>query len=265
VLGECSRAVVVRFFLIWRQRPKTKQPLINWLLREIRTSIWRSSRSRKITAKVRSCVWGGERIVDIDVIPTGKHFDRPRPSGSVGFPRRTSSPKFSALNRLAKTTLALTVIAQAQKKARRPRRVYRCRGTRWILATQKRLGVNLDDLLVSQPSSGEEALRICETLVRSNALGRDCLGFRGCACYEGRSSKARSGIRPLAPQARLMSAALRKLTSLISKARTCCIFTNQIREKNWRDVLGTRRRLLAEELLKFYASMRVDIRRIGGN
>src|SRR4029434_3270296 len=97
-------------------------------------------------------------------------------------------------------------------------------------ACAKRLGVDLDDLLVSQPSSGEEALRICETLIRSNSL--DVIVVDSVAALVTRAElEGEIGDATVGAQARLMSAALRKLTSLISKARTCCIFTNQIREK----------------------------------
>ncbi len=120
---------------------------------------------------------GGETIVDIDVIPTGNILID-RALGVGGFPRGRIVEIFGPESS-GKTTLALTVIAQAQKRG----------GLAAFIdvehaldpAYAKRLGVNLDDLLVSQPSSGEEALRICETLVRSNALDVIGTGFRGGA------------------------------------------------------------------------------------
>jgi recombination protein RecA len=127
-----------------------------------------------------------------------------------------------------KTTLTLTVIAQAQKRGGLAAFI----DVEHALDPQyaRRLGVNLDDLLVSQPSSGEEALRICETLVRSNAL--DVIVIDSVAALVTKAElEGEIGDTTVGAQARLMSAALRKLTSLISKARTCCIFTNQIREK----------------------------------
>src|SRR5205823_14319541 len=94
----------------------------------------------------------------------------------------------------------------------------------------KKLRVNLDDLLVSQPSCGEAALRICETLVRSNAL--DVIVVDSVAALVTRAElEGEIGDTTVGAQARLMSAALRKLTSLISKARTCCIFTNRSEER----------------------------------
>src|SRR5205807_9166691 len=97
-------------------------------------------------------------------------------------------------------------------------------------AYAKRLGVNLDDLLVSQPSCGEEALRICGALIRSNAL--DVMVVGSVAALVARAElEGEIGETTVRAQARLMSAALRKRTSLISKARTCCVFNNEIREK----------------------------------
>ncbi len=169
---------------------------------------------------------GDEKIVDIDVIPTGNILID-RALGVGGFPRGRVVEVFGPESS-GKTTLTLTVIAQAQKRG----------GLAAFIdvehaldpAYAKRLGVNLDDLLVSQPSSGEEALRICETLIRSNAL--DVIVVDSVAALVTRAElEGEIGDATVGAQARLMSAALRKLTSLISKARTCCIFTNQIREK----------------------------------
>ncbi|MGB8354997.1 MAG: recombinase RecA, partial [Chthoniobacteraceae bacterium] len=125
----------------------------------------------------------------------------------------------------------------------------------------QKLGVNLDDLLVSQPSSGEEALRIVETLVRSNAL--DVIVLDSVAALVTKQElEGEIGDSTVGAQARLMSAAMRKLTALISKARTTCIFTNQIREKIG-VMFGNPETTPGGKALKFYASVRVDIRRIG--
>jgi recombination protein RecA len=119
----------------------------------------------------------------------------------------------------------------------------------------------MDELLVSQPSSGEEALRICETLVRSNAL--DVIVIDSVAALVTRQElEGEIGDSTVGAQARLMSAALRKLTAIIAKARTCCIFTNQIREKIG-VMFGNPETTPGGKALKFYASVRVDIRRIG--
>jgi len=124
-----------------------------------------------------------------------------------------------------------------------------------------KLGVNLDDLLVSQPNSGEEALQICETLVRSNAI--DVVVLDSVAALVTKQELAGEiGDSTVGAQARLMSAAMRKLTSFISKARTVCIFTNQIREKVG-VMFGSPETTPGGRALKFFASVRVDIRRIG--
>jgi recombination protein RecA len=158
-----------------------------------------------------------------------------------------------------KTTFCLSVIAEAQKRG----------GLAAFIDVEhaldpnyaKRLGVKMDELLVSQPSSGEEALRICETLVRSNAL--DVIVIDSVAALVTRQElDGEIGDSTVGAQARLMSAALRKLTAIISKARTCCVFTNQIREKIG-VMFGNPETTPGGKALKFYASVRVDIRRIG--
>lgn len=200
---------------------------------------------------------GDEQIVDIEVIPTGNILID-RALGVGGFPRgrvvEIYGPESSG-----KTTLTLTVIAQAQKRGGLAAFV----DVEHALDPQyaRRLGVDMDDLLVSQPSSGEEALRIVETLVRSNAL--DVIVLDSVAALVTKQElEGEIGDSTVGAQARLMSAALRKLTSLISKARTCCIFTNQIREKIG-VMFGNPETTPGGKALKFYASVRCDIRRIG--
>jgi recombination protein RecA len=124
----------------------------------------------------------------------------------------------------------------------------------------KRLGVNLDDLLVSQPSSGEEALRICESLLRSNAI--DVIVIDSVAALVTKAElEGEIGDATMGAQARLMSSALRKLTALIASARTTCVFTNQIRDKIG-VMFGSPETTPGGKALKFYATIRVDIRRI---
>ena len=121
-----------------------------------------------------------------------------------------------------------------------------------------KLGVNLDELLVSQPDSGEEALTICEMLVRSNAL--DVVVIDSVAALVPKSElEGEMGMATMGMQARLMSQALRKLTAILNKSKTLCIFTNQIREKlgHVRKPGNDTRRQGAQ----FYASVRLDIRR----
>jgi recombination protein RecA len=194
---------------------------------------------------------------NIDVIPTGNILID-RALGVGGVPRgriiEIYGPESSG-----KTTLTLTIIAQAQKRG----------GLAAFIDVEhaldpkyaQRLGVNLDDLLVSQPSSGEEALRICETLVRSNAL--DVIVLDSVAALVTKQElEGEIGDSTVGTQARLMSAAMRKLTALIAKARTCCIFTNQIREKIG-VMFGNPETTPGGKALKFYSSVRMDIRRIG--
>src|SRR6201986_2044636 len=200
---------------------------------------------------------GDDHILPVEVIPTGNILID-RALGVGGFPRGRVVEVFGPESS-GKTTLTLTVVAQAQKRGGLAAFI----DVEHALDPQyaKKLGVNLDDLLVSQPSSGEEALRICETLVRSNAL--DVIVLDSVAALVTRAElEGEIGDSTVGAQARLMSAAMRKLTSLISKARTCCIFTNQIREKIG-VMFGNPETTPGGKALKFYASMRVDIRRIG--
>jgi recombination protein RecA len=158
-----------------------------------------------------------------------------------------------------KTTLALQVIAEAQKAGGMAAFV----DAEHALDAQyaKKLGVELDNLLVSQPDNGEQALEIVEVLVRSNSV--DVIVVDSVAALvpraeiEGEMGEAQMGL-----QARLMSQALRKLTGIVSKSKTCLIFINQLREKIG-VMFGNPETTTGGRALKFYASVRVDIRRIG--
>ena len=200
---------------------------------------------------------GDHKTMEVEVIPTGNILID-RTLGVGGFPRGRVVEIFGPESS-GKTTLTLTVIAQAQKAG----------GLAAFIdvehaldpAYAAKLGVNLDDLLVSQPNSGEEALQICEALVRSNAI--DVIVVDSVAALVTRQElEGEIGDSTVGAQARLMSAALRKLTSLISKARTVCVFTNQIREKIG-VMFGNPETTPGGRALKFYASVRCDIRRIG--
>src|ERR1700749_3888194 len=200
---------------------------------------------------------GDSHKMEVEAIPTGNILID-RALGVGGFPRGRIVEVFGPESS-GKTTLTLTLIAQAQKLGGLAAFI----DVEHALDPQyaKKLGVNLDDLLVSQPSSGEEALRICETLVRSNAL--DVIVLDSVAALVTKAElEGEIGDTTVGAQARLMSAALRKLTSLISKARTVCIFTNQIREKIG-VMFGNPETTPGGKALKFYSSVRVDIRRIG--
>lgn len=200
---------------------------------------------------------GDAQVADISVIPTGNILID-RALGVGGVPRGRIVEVFGPESS-GKTTLTLTIIAQAQKRGGLAAFI----DVEHALDPQyaQKLGVNLDDLLVSQPSSGEEALRICETLVRSNAL--DVIVVDSVAALVTKQElEGEIGDSTVGAQARLMSAAMRKLTALIAKARTTCIFTNQIREKIG-VMFGNPETTPGGKALKFYASVRMDIRRIG--
>jgi recombination protein RecA len=158
-----------------------------------------------------------------------------------------------------KTTLAMHIMADAQKKG----------GTAALIDAEhamdpgysEKIGVNLDELLVSQPSSGEEALTIAETLIRSDAL--DVVVIDSVAALVPRAElEGNMGDSHMGLQARLMSQALRKLTAAIAQTGSLCIFTNQIREKIG-VMFGSPETTPGGRALKFYASVRLDIRRIG--
>jgi len=199
---------------------------------------------------------GDERAkLKIDVIPTGA-LAVDLALGVGGLPRGRVVEIFGPESS-GKTTLMLHVIANAQKAG----------GLAAFIdaehaldpAYAKKLGVNLNDLLVSQPDSGEEALSICETLARSNAL--DVIVIDSVAALVPKSElEGEMGMATMGMQARLMSQALRKLTAILNKAKTTCIFTNQLREKVG-VMFGNPETTPGGKALKFYASVRIDIRR----
>jgi len=158
-----------------------------------------------------------------------------------------------------KTTLALQVIAEAQKKGGMAAFVDAEHAL--DAAYAKKLGVDLDNLLVSQPDNGEQALEIVEVIIRSNSV--DVVVVDSVAALvpraeiEGEMGEAQMGL-----QARLMSQALRKLTGAVSKSKTSLIFINQLREKIG-VMFGNPETTTGGRALKFYASVRIDIRRIG--
>jgi recombination protein RecA len=194
-------------------------------------------------------------LKQIEVIPTGA-LAVDLALGVGGVPRGRVVEIFGPESS-GKTTLMLHVIANAQKAG----------GLAAFIdaehaldpAYAKRLGVNLDDLLVSQPDSGEEALSICETLARSNAL--DVIVIDSVAALVPKAElEGEMGMATMGMQARLMSQALRKLTGVLAKAKTTCVFTNQIREKVG-VMFGNPETTPGGKALKFYASVRLDIRR----
>jgi len=197
-----------------------------------------------------------EAIVPIAVISTGSiSFDAAL--GIGGFPRGRVVEVFGPESS-GKTTVTLQVIAEAQKLGGMAAFIDAEHALDPIYA--KRLGVDVDNLLVSQPDYGEQALEIAEALVRSNAI--DVLVVDSVAALvpknelDGEMGESHMGL-----QARLMSQALRKLTAIVSKSRTCLVFINQIREKIG-VMFGNPETTTGGRTLKFYSSVRVDIRRI---
>lgn len=196
-------------------------------------------------------------LPDIPVISTGS-LALDIALGVGGIPRGRVVEIFGP-EASGKTTLALHIIAEAQKKG----------GIAGFIdaehaldiAYSRKLGVKTDDLLISQPDTGEQALEITEMLVRSGAI--DVVAIDSVAALvpkaelEGEMGDAHMGL-----QARLMSQALRKLTATISKSNTCVIFVNQIRMKIG-VFMGSPETTTGGNALKFYSSVRLDIRRIG--
>jgi recombination protein RecA len=199
---------------------------------------------------------GGQVKGHVDTIPTGA-LTLDVALGVGGLPRGRVVEIFGP-EASGKTTLTLTAIRENQRKG----------GVAAFIDAEhafdstyaKIIGVNLDDLLISQPDTGEQALEIAETLVRSNAV--DLVVIDSVAALTPRAEiEGEMGDSHVGLQARLMSQALRKLTAAISKSRTCVIFINQIREKIG-VMFGNPETTPGGRALKFYSSVRLDVRRI---
>lgn len=197
-----------------------------------------------------------DAALKVPVIPTGSTaFDLAL--GIGGFPRGRVVEIFGP-EATGKTTLAVHVIAEAQKQGGQAAFIDAEHAMDPTYAAS--IGVDVDNLLISQPDFGEQALEIAEVLVRSGAV--DVIVVDSVAALvpkaelEGEMGDAHMGL-----QARLMSQALRKLTAIVSRSKTCFIFVNQIREKIG-FFLGSPETTTGGRALKFYSSMRIDIRRI---
>ena len=198
-----------------------------------------------------------EKLIEIEAISTGS-LGLDIALGIGGMPRgrvvEIYGPESSG-----KTTLSLHTIAEAQKTGGVCAFIDAEHALDPVYA--RKLGVNLDDLLISQPDAGEQALEICDTLVRSGAI--DVVVVDSVAALTPRAElEGEMGDNQPGMQARLMSQALRKLTASISKSKTMVIFINQIRMKIG-VMYGSPEVTTGGNALKFYASMRLDIRRIG--
>src|SRR5580693_6172458 len=199
----------------------------------------------------------GEKPVEIETISTGS-LGLDIALGVGGLPRGRVIEIFGPESS-GKTTLALHCVAEAQKKGGVCGFIDAEHALDTIYA--RKLGVNLDDLLISQPDTGEQALEIADTLVRSGAI--DVLVVDSVAALTPRAEiEGEMGDVQPGSQARLMSQALRKLTGSISRSHTMVIFINQIRMKIG-VMYGSPETTSGGNALKFYASVRLDIRRIG--
>ena len=195
-------------------------------------------------------------LVPVSVIPTGC-LSIDAALGVGGFPRGRVIEIYGPESG-GKTTLTLQVIAEAQKLGGQAAFIDAEHALDPVYA--RKLGVDVDNLLVSQPDHGEQALEIAEALIRSG--GVDVVVVDSVAALVPKAElEGDMGDPSMGLQARLMSQALRKLTAIVSKSRTCLIFINQIREKIG-VMFGNPETTTGGRALKFYASMRVDIRRI---
>jgi recombination protein RecA len=198
-----------------------------------------------------------ESITNGGIIPTGS-LALDAALGVGGMPRGRVIEIFGPESS-GKTTLALHVIAEAQRAGGMAAFIDAEHAL--DAAYARKLGVDVDNLLVSQPDSGEQALEIAEMLVRSGALDV-CVVDSVAALVPKAELEGEMGDSHMGLQARLMSQALRKLTGIVSKSRTCLIFINQIREKIG-VMFGNPETTTGGRALKFYASVRADVRRVG--
>jgi recombination protein RecA len=199
---------------------------------------------------------GSRDKIDVPAIPTGS-LSLDAALGVGGVPRGRVIEIFGPESS-GKTTLSLHIIAEAQRRGGMAAFVDAEHALDATYAAK--LGVDTDNLLVSQPDSGEQALEITEVLIRSGAV--DVLVIDSVAALVPRSElEGEMGDAQMGMQARLMSQALRKLTSVVAKSKTCLIFINQLREKIG-VMFGNPETTTGGRALKFYASQRLDIRRI---
>lgn len=198
---------------------------------------------------------GDEAVEQVEVIPTGS-ITLDLAVGVNGFPKGRIIEIFGPESS-GKTTLAIHAIAEVQKQG----------GIAAIVDAEhafdqfyaQKLGVDIDNLLISQPDNGEQALEIADNLIRSGAI--DLLVIDSVAALTPKAEiEGEMGDSQMGLQARLMSKALRKLTGSINKAKCCCIFINQLRDKIG-VMFGNPETTTGGNALKFYASMRIDIRK----
>ncbi|MDD2961864.1 MAG: recombinase RecA [Muribaculaceae bacterium] len=235
------------------KKQSTKIPVSNEKMKALQIAMDKIEKSHGKGAIMKM---GDENIEDIDVIPTGS-VGLDYALGVGGYPRgrvvEIYGPESSG-----KTTLAIHAIAEAQKKG----------GIAAIIDAEhafdrfyaEKLGVDVNNLWISQPDNGEQALEIADQLIRSSAI--DIIVIDSVAALTPKAEiEGEMGDNRMGLQARLMSQALRKLTSTISKTNTTCIFINQLRDKIG-IMFGSPETTTGGNALKFYSSVRLDIRRI---
>ena len=228
-----------------RQEQGAKQKALELALAQIEKQFGKGS-IMKLSSDIK---------LDIPAIPTGA-LSLDLALGVGGLPRGRVIEIFGPESS-GKTTLTLSVIAQVQKTGGVAAFIDAEHAFDSIYA--KKVGLNLDELFISQPDTGEQALEITETLVRSNAV--DVVVIDSVAALTPRAEiEGEMGDSHMGLQARLMSQALRKLTSAISKSKTCVIFINQLREKIG-IMFGNPETTPGGRALKFYSSVRLDLRR----
>ena len=199
---------------------------------------------------------GDQQVEDVDVIPTGS-LALNAALGVGGYPKGRIIEIFGPESS-GKTTLAIHAIAQAQKNGGIAAFIDAEHAFDRFYAAK--LGVNVDELLIAQPDNGEQALDIADQLIRSSAI--DIIVIDSVAALTPKAEiEGDMGDNKVGLQARLMSQALRKLTATISKTNTTCIFINQLREKIG-IMFGNPETTTGGNALKFYASVRLDIRRV---
>lgn len=200
---------------------------------------------------------GETKKVDVDAIPTGS-LSLDIALGVGGVPKGRIIEIFGPESS-GKTTLALHIVAESQKKG----------GLCAFIDAEhamdpeyaKKLGVNIDELLISQPDTGEQALEILESLIRSGSIS--CAVVDSVAALTPRAEiEGEMGDRHIGLQARLMSLALRKLTAIVARSKTTVIFINQIRMQIGTMMFGNPETTPGGKALKFYSSIRMDVRRI---
>ncbi|HPZ23443.1 MAG TPA: recombinase RecA, partial [Bacilli bacterium] len=198
---------------------------------------------------------GADSKIEVETVPSGS-LSLDIALGAGGFPKGRIVEVFGPESS-GKTTIALQAIAEVQKKGGRAAFIDAEHALDPVYA--KALGVNIDELLLSQPDTGEQALEICEALVRSGAIQIVVIDSVAAlvpqAEIEGEMGDSHVGL-----QARLMSQALRKLAGIINKTNTIAIFINQLREKVG-VMFGNPETTTGGRALKFYASVRLDVRR----